>query len=116
MILSILSVKPKKDQESNNDAKVTIRAIKMVWYHKQKSIARASTQSMNLIMNKDCKANKDNRMDCDDDCNSGLDCKNNRVHKCTCKRVEVRITKDCKGRGLFAMEDIEKCHRVCGQN
>ncbi len=27
-------------------------------------------------MKKDCKANKDDKMDCDDDCNGGLDCKN----------------------------------------
>ncbi len=59
-------------------------------------------------MNKDCKANKDEKMDCDDDCNGGLDCKNKRVQKCTWKKVEVRKTKDGKGRSLFAMEDIEK--------
>jgi SET domain-containing protein len=59
-------------------------------------------------MNKDCKANKDDRMDCDDDCNSGLDCKTKRVQECTWKKVEVKKTKDGKGRGLFAMEDIEK--------
>ncbi len=93
MILSILLAKPKKDNESNNDAKVTISTIKMVWSYKQKNIARASTWSTNLIMNKDCKANKDNRMDCDDDCNGGLDCKNKRVQKCTWKKVEVRNTK-----------------------
>ncbi len=85
----------------------------MVWNHKQ---GRASTWSTNLIMNKDCKANKDNKMDCDDDCNGGLDCKIKRVRKCTWKKVEVRKTKDGKGRGLFAMEDIEKDEYVieCG--
>jgi hypothetical protein len=31
---------------------------------------------MNLIMNKDCEANKDDKMDCGDDCNGRLDCKN----------------------------------------
>jgi hypothetical protein len=30
--------------------------------------------STNLIKNKDCKANKDDKMDCNDDCNGGLDC------------------------------------------
>ena len=63
---------------------------------------------MNLIMNKDCKANKDDKMDCNDDCNGGLDCKNKRVQKCIWKKVEVRHAKDGKGSGLFAMEDIEK--------
>jgi hypothetical protein len=29
-----------------------------------------------MIMKKDCKANKEDRMDCDDDCNGRLDCKN----------------------------------------
>jgi SET domain-containing protein len=47
-------------------------------------------------------------MDCDDDCNGGLDCKNKRVQKCLWKKVEVRHTKDGKGSSLFAMEDIEK--------
>ncbi len=47
-------------------------------------------------------------MDCEDDCNGGLDCKNKRVQKCTWKIVEVRQTKDGKGSSLFAMEDIEK--------
>jgi SET domain-containing protein len=47
-------------------------------------------------------------MDCDDDCNGRLDCKNKRVQKCTWKKVEVRQTKDGKGSSLFAMEDIEK--------
>ncbi len=47
-------------------------------------------------------------MDCDDDCNGGLDCKNTRVQKCTWKKSEVRRTKDGKDSGLFAMEDIEE--------
>ncbi len=59
-------------------------------------------------MNKDYKANKDDKMDSDDDCNGRLDCKNKRVRKCLRKKVEVRHTKDSKGSGLFAMEDIEK--------
>jgi hypothetical protein len=42
----------------------------------------------------------------------GLDCKNNRVQKCLWKKVEVRHTKDGKGSGLFAMEDIEKDNSV----
>ena len=53
--------------------KVTLSTIKMKWNNKQKNIARASTWSTNLIMKKDCKANKDDKMDCDDDCNGGLD-------------------------------------------
>ncbi len=48
----------------------------MKWNNKQKNIARASTWSMNLILNKDCEANKDGQMDCNDDCNGRLDCKN----------------------------------------
>jgi hypothetical protein len=59
-------------------------------------------------MKKDCKANKDDKMDCNDDCNGGLDCKNKRVEKCLWEKVEVQHTKDGKGSGLFAMEDIEK--------
>jgi hypothetical protein len=72
MILSILLVKPKNDKENSNDDKVTLSAMKMKWNNKQKKIARASTWSTNLIMKKDCKANKD-------DCNGGLDCENKRV-------------------------------------
>ncbi len=105
MILSILSVKPKNDKEKNNNDAVTLSAIKMKWNNKQKNIARASTWSENLIMKKDCKANKDDKMD---DCNGGLDCKNKRVQKCLWKKIEVRHTKDGKGSGLFAMEGIEK--------
>ncbi len=80
----------------------------MKWNNKQKKIARASAWSMNLIMNKDCKANKDDKMDCNYDCNGGLDCKNKKVQKCLWKKVEVRHTKDGKGSGPFAMEDIDK--------
>jgi hypothetical protein len=80
----------------------------MKWNNKQKNIAISSTWLMNLIMTKDCKVNKDDKMDCDDDCNGGLDCKNKRVQKCLWKKVEVRHTKDGKGSGLFAMEDIEE--------
>ncbi len=83
MILSILSVKPKNDKENNNNEEVAISAIKMKWNSKQKNIARASAWSMNLIMKNDCKANEEDKMDCDDDCNGGLDCKNKRVQKCT---------------------------------
>jgi hypothetical protein len=108
MILSILLVKPKNDKENNKDDKVAISAIKIKWNNKQKNIARASTWSTNLIMKKDCKANKEVKIDCDDDCNGGLDCKNKRVQKCTWKKVEVRKTKDDEGSGLFAMKDIEK--------
>ncbi len=108
MILSILLVKPTNDKEKNNDDKVTLSAIKMKWKNKQKNIARASACSMNLIMNKDCKANKDVKMDCNDDCNGGLDCKNKTVQKCLWKKVEVRHTKDGKGSSHFAMEDIDK--------
>jgi hypothetical protein len=108
MILSILSVKPKNDKDTNNNDKVTLSAIKMKWNNKQKSIARASSWSTNLIMKKDCEPNKDVKMDCDDDCNGGLDCKNKRVQKCLWNYVEVRNTKDGKGSSLFAMEDIEK--------
>ncbi len=86
MILSILLVKPKKDKESNNNYEVTISAIKMMWNHKQNHIARASTWTMNLIMKKDCKANKEDKMDCDDDCNGKLDHKNKRVQKCIWKK------------------------------
>jgi hypothetical protein len=79
MILSILLVKPKNDKEKTNYDKVTLSAIKVKWKNKQKNIATASTWSMNLIIIKDGKANKDDKMDCDDDCNGGLDCKNKRV-------------------------------------
>jgi hypothetical protein len=85
-ILSILSVKPKNDKEKNNDDEVTLSAIKMKWNNKQKNIARASTWSMNLIMKKDCKANKDDKMNCDDDGNGKLDCKNKREQKCIWKK------------------------------
>ncbi len=108
MILSILSVKPKNDEEKNNDDKVTLSAIKMKWNNKQKNITRASSWSTNLIMKKDCKANKDDKMDCNDDSNGRLDCKNKRVQKCLWKKVEAGHTKDGKGSGLFAIEDIEK--------
>jgi hypothetical protein len=80
----------------------------MKWNNKKKNAARASTWSTNLIMKKDCTVNKDNKMDCDDDCNGGLDCKNKRVRKFLWKKVEVRHTKDGKDSRLFAMEDIEK--------
>ena len=108
MILSILSVKSTNDKEKNNNDKVTLSAIKMKWNNKQKNIARASAWSTILIMNKDCKANKDDKMDCDDDPNGGLEWKNKRVQKCLWKKVEVRHTKDGKGSSLFAIEDIEK--------
>ncbi len=72
----------KKDKESNNNDKVAINIIKMAGNHRQKDIARASTWSTNLIMNKDSKANKDNRMDCGDECNAGLNCKNKRAQDC----------------------------------
>jgi hypothetical protein len=80
----------------------------MKWNNKQKNIARASTWSTKQIVNKDCKANKDDKMGCNDDCNGRLDCINKRVQKCLWKKVEVRHTKDGKGIGLFAMEDIDK--------
>jgi hypothetical protein len=79
MILSILSVKPKNDKVNNNNDNVTLSAKKIKWNNKQKTIARASTWSMNLIMKKDCKASMEDKMDCDDDCNGGLDCKHKRV-------------------------------------
>ncbi len=47
-------------------------------------------------------------MDCNDDCNGGLDCKNKRVQKFLWKKVEQRHTQNGKGSGLFAMEDIDK--------
>ncbi len=59
-------------------------------------------------MKRNCKANKDYKMDCGDDCNGRLDCTNKRVLKCLWKKVEVRHTIDGKGSGLFAMEDIKK--------
>jgi hypothetical protein len=52
-------------------------------------------------MKKDCKANKDDKMDCDDDYNGGLDCKNKRVPTVPMEKVEVTHTKDGKGSGLF---------------
>jgi hypothetical protein len=59
-------------------------------------------------MNKDCKANKDYKMECNDDCNGGLDCKNKKVQKCPWKKVEVRHTKDGKGSALFAIRILTK--------
>jgi hypothetical protein len=53
----------------------------MKWNNKQKNILKASTWSEYLIMKNDCKANKDDMMDCDDDCNGGSDCKNKIVQK-----------------------------------
>ncbi len=85
MILSILSVKSTNDKDNNNNDKDTLSAINMKWNNKQKNIARVSAWSMNLIMNKDCKANKVNKMDCNDVSNGGLDCKNKRVKKCLWK-------------------------------
>ncbi len=92
-ILSILSARQKNDKEKNNDGKVTFSAIMMNWNNKKENIARASAWSTNLIMKKDYKANKKDKMDCDDDCNGGLDCKNKRVQKCIWKKVEMRHTK-----------------------
>ncbi len=66
MILSILSVKPTNDKEINNNEEVTFSTINMKWNNKQKNIARASIWSTNLIMNKDCKANKDDKIDYND--------------------------------------------------
>jgi hypothetical protein len=83
--LSILSVKPKNDKENNNNDKVALSAIKTKWNNKQKNIARASTWSKKS--NNYCKVNKEDKMDCDDDCNDGLDCKNKRVQKCTWKKL-----------------------------
>ncbi len=57
MILSILLVKPLNVKEKNNNDEVTLSAKKLKWNNKQKNIARASAWSMNLIMNKNCKAN-----------------------------------------------------------
>ncbi len=76
MILSILLVKLANDKEKNNNDEVTLSAIKMKWNNKQRNIARASAWSTNRILNKDCKANKDDKMDCNDDCNGKLDSKN----------------------------------------
>jgi hypothetical protein len=73
MILSILLVKPTNDKEKYNNDEVTLCTINMKWNNKRKNIARASGWSTNLIMNKDCEANKDEKMDCNDDCNGGLD-------------------------------------------
>jgi hypothetical protein len=67
MILPILSVEPKNDKENNNNDKVSLSTIKRKWNNKQKNIARASTWSTNLIMKKDCEANKEDTMDCYDD-------------------------------------------------
>jgi hypothetical protein len=92
MTLSILLVIPTTDKECNNNDEVKLIAINMKWNNKQKKIARASHWSTNLIMNKDCKANKDDRIDYNDDCNGRLDCKNKRVQKCLWKKVEVRHT------------------------
>ncbi len=108
MILSILSVKPTNDKEKNNNDEVTLSAINMKWNNKQKNIARAFAWSTNLIMNKDFEASKDDKMDCNDDCNVRLDCKNKSVKKCLWKKVEVRHTTNGKGSGLFVMEDIDK--------
>jgi hypothetical protein len=118
MILSILSVKPTNDTEKSNNEEVTFSAIKMKSNNKQKNIARTSAWSMNLIMNKDYEANKDDTMECNDDCNGRLDCKNKKGQKCLWKNVEVKHTKDGKGSGLFAMEDIDKDDyvRICGGN
>ncbi len=112
VILSILLVKPTNEEEKNNDDKVTLSAIKMKWNNKQKNIVRASAWSTNLIMNKDCKANKDDKMDCNDNFSGGLDRKNKRVQKCLWRKVEVSHTKDCKGRGLFAVGHIDKDNYV----
>jgi hypothetical protein len=49
--------------------------------NKQKNIARASNWSTNLLMRKDCESNKEDKMDCDDDCKGGLDLKTKRVQK-----------------------------------
>jgi hypothetical protein len=60
------------------------------------------------MMKKNCKAKKNDKMDYDDDCNGGLDCKNKRVQKCLWIKVEVKHTKNGKGSGLFAMEILTK--------
>jgi hypothetical protein len=86
MILSILLVKPTNDKEKNNNDKVTLSEVNIKWNNKQKNIARASAWSTNLIMNRDCEANKDDKIDCNDDCNGRLDCKNKRVQKCHWKK------------------------------
>jgi hypothetical protein len=47
-------------------------------------------------------------MDCNDDCNGRLDCKKQKITKVPLEKVEVSHTKDGKGSGLFAMEDIDR--------
>jgi hypothetical protein len=63
--------------------------MKMKWNNKQKDIASTSTWPTNLIMKKDYKANRDDKMDCDDDCNGVSDCKNKRVQKCLWKKFST---------------------------
>ncbi len=62
MIMSILLVKQSNDKEINNDDKATLSALNMNWNNKKKNIARDSAWSTNHIMNKGCKANKDDKM------------------------------------------------------
>jgi SET domain-containing protein len=57
---------------------------------------------------KNCKANQEDKMNCDDDCNGDWIAKTNECKSAHGKKVEVRKTKDGKGSGIFAMEDIEK--------
>ncbi len=111
MTLSILLVKQTNDKEYDNNDEVKLIAINMKWNVKHKKIARASAWPSNLIMNKDCKVYKDDKMDCNNGCNGRLG-KNKRVQKCLWKKVEVRHTKNGKGSSMFAMEDIDKDNYV----
>ena len=86
-------VKPTNDKEINNDDKVTLSAINMKWNNKQKNIARASTWSTHLIMNKDCKANKDDKMNCNDDCNGGFGLQKQKSTKVPLKKSRSKTYK-----------------------
>ena len=60
-----------------------------------------------MVTTRDCTENLNTLVECEKDCNGGMNCSNKRIPTVIWKKVETKVTQG-SGNGLFAMEDLKK--------
>ncbi len=60
-----------------------------------------------MVTTEDCNENLGTLVECEKDCNGGMNCKNKRIQTGIWKKVEKRVTHG-RDNSLFDMEDLKK--------
>ena len=116
MILSILSIRDDITDEVNDEIADEVEPLSsseinqsvqlLKFPGKAKKNVSNSKWGKSLVTTTDCTGNLNTLVECEKDCNGGMNCSNKRTQTSMWKKVETKVTQGSEN-GLFAMEDLK---------